>query len=132
MLSKFKIGRFVVSASKITELKEKVISLIGRVEQYYPSRVELVLGKLSKCAAAVVKSKTGSFKPTVLFQGANPRGRMDPPLPDTLFGNFVWQFADTADGAIEVLVTLDEEEISIFERHEELLEFASVNPSIDV
>nr|POE59690.1 vinorine synthase [Quercus suber] len=91
--SKFKIGRFVVSASKITELKEKVISLIGRVEQYYPSRVELVLGKLSKCAAAVVKSKTGSFKPTVLFQGANPRGRMDPPLPDTLFGNFVWQFA---------------------------------------
>ncbi|KAL4602164.1 hypothetical protein ACB092_10G033800 [Castanea dentata] len=225
---KFKIGRFVIRASKIAELKEKVISVIAR-EQYYPSRVELVLAKLWKCAAAVVKSKTGSFKPTVLFQGMNLRGRMDPPLPDTVFGNFVWPFAviveeesdlevhklvqsmreakndflnkkankfrgeggfsalmdalkeraeifgnrkelvvykcsswckfplnetdfgwgmpvwntsinklvsntislqDTTDGAVEVLITLDEEEMSIFEQHEELLEFASVNPSI--
>ena len=39
---------------------------------------------------------------------------------------------DTTDGAVEVLITLDEEEMSIFEQHEELLEFASVNPSIDV
>ncbi|KAK7849094.1 deacetylvindoline o-acetyltransferase [Quercus suber] len=39
---------------------------------------------------------------------------------------------DTTDGAVEVLMTLDEEEMSIFERHEELLEFVSVNPSIDV
>ncbi|KAL4602162.1 hypothetical protein ACB092_10G033600 [Castanea dentata] len=212
---KFKIGRFVIRASKIAELKEKVISVIAR-EQYYPSRVELVLAKLWKCAAA----------PTVLFQGMNLRGRMDPPLPDTVFGNFVWPFAviveeesdlevhklvqsmreakndflnkkankfrgeggfsalmdalkeraeifgnrkglvvykcsswckfplnetdfgwgmpvwntsinklvsntislqDTTDGAVEVLITLDEEEMSIFEQHEELLEFASVS-----
>ncbi|KAL4602160.1 hypothetical protein ACB092_10G033400 [Castanea dentata] len=210
---KFKIGRFVIRASKIAELKEKVISVIAR-EQYYPSRVELVLAKLWKCAAA----------PTVLFQGMNLRGRMDPPLPDIVFGNFVWPFAviveeesdlevhklvqsmreakndflnkkankfrgeggfsalmdalkeraeifgnrkelvvykcsswckfplnetdfgwgmpvwntsinklvsntislqDTTDGAVEVLITLDEEEMSIFEQHEELLEFAS-------
>lgn len=39
---------------------------------------------------------------------------------------------DTTDGAVEVLMTLDEEEMSIFERQEELLEFVSVNPSIDV
>lgn len=227
---KFIARRFVISASKIAELKEKVISMTGR-EQYYPSRVELVLAKLWKCAAAVVKSKTGSFKPTALFQAVNLRGRMDPPLPDTVLGNFVWPFAvfveeesdlelhklvqsmretkndflnnkankfrgeggfsalmealkeraevfrnrkelvvykcsswckfplyetdfgwgkpawmtsinklvsntislqDTTDGAVEVLMTLDEEEMSIFERHEELLEFASVNPSIDV
>ena len=64
--NKFKTGRFVIIAFKIAELKEKVISLIGR-EQYYPSRGELVLAKLWNCAAAVVKSKTGSFKPTVLF-----------------------------------------------------------------
>ena len=88
---KFKIG-FVISATKIAVLKEKGISMIGW-EQYYPSRGELVLAKLWKCAAAVVKSKTGSFKPTVLFQGVNLRGRMDPPLPDTVFGNFVWPFA---------------------------------------
>ena len=82
----------MISASKIADIKEKFISMIGQ-EQYYPSRVELVLAKLWKCAAAVVKSKTGSFKPTVLFQGVNLRGRMDSPLPDTLFGNFVWPFA---------------------------------------
>ena len=46
----------MISASKIAELKEKFISMIGQ-EQYYPSRVELVLAKLWKCAAAVVKSK---------------------------------------------------------------------------
>ena len=35
---------------------------------------------------------------------------------------------DTTADAIEVLITLDGEEMSIFEQHEELLEFASVNP----
>ncbi|GMY29798.1 vinorine synthase-like [Fagus crenata] len=38
---------------------------------------------------------------------------------------------DTSDGGVEALVTLDEEEMNTFERHEELLEFASINPSID-
>jgi hypothetical protein len=224
---KFIAKRFVISASKVAELKEQVISVNGR--EQYPSRVEVVLAKLWKCAAAVVKSKNGSFKPTALFQAVNLRGRMDPPLPDTVFGNFVWPFAliveeesemelhhlvqkmretkidflnnkankfrgeggfaalmealkeraeifrnrkelvvykcsswckfplyetdfgwgkpawmtsinkivsntislmDTKDGGVEALLTLDVDEMSIFERHEELLEFASVNPSI--
>ncbi|KAE8055574.1 hypothetical protein FH972_012404 [Carpinus fangiana] len=222
--------RFVFSASKVAELKEKVQTVVGR-EQFYVSRVEVVLALLWKCAVAVVKSKTGSFKPTALFQAVNLRPRMDPPLPDTVFGNFVWPFAviveeekdmeiyqlvqdmrkakndflnnkankfkgeggfsalmealkergeifknrkelvvykcsswckfplyetdfgwgkpawmtsanklvsntisllDTSSGGVEALITLDEEEMAIFERHEELLEFASVNPSIVV
>nr|POE59695.1 hypothetical protein CFP56_31201 [Quercus suber] len=123
---------------------------------------------------------------------------MDPPLPDTVFGNFVWPFAVIVEEEsdlelhklvqsmretkndflnnkankfrgeggfaalmdalkeraeifrnrkelvvykcsswckfplIRLTVTLDEEEMSTFEQHEELLEFASVNPSIDV
>jgi hypothetical protein len=39
---------------------------------------------------------------------------------------------DTSSGGVEALITLDEEEMAVFERHEELLEFASVNPSIVV
>jgi hypothetical protein len=222
--------RFVFSASKVAELKEKVQSVLGR-EKFYVSRVEVILALLWKCAVAVVKSKTGSFKPTALFQAVNLRSRMDPPLADTVFGNFVWPFAviveeesdmeipqlvqdmrknkidflnnkakrfqgeggfsalmealkergeifknrkelvayqctswcnfplyetdfgwgkpawmtsanklvsntisllDTSSGGVEALITLDEEEMAIFERHEELLEFASVNPSIVV
>ena len=53
----------------------------------------MVLALLWKCAVAVVKSKIGSFKPTALFQAVNLRSRMDPPLLDTMFENFVWLFA---------------------------------------
>ncbi|KAG7955769.1 hypothetical protein I3843_11G089000 [Carya illinoinensis] len=225
---KFIARRFVFSAPKIVELKEKVTSMIGQ-EKYYPSRVEVVLALLWKSAVSVVKSKTGTFKPTALFQAVNLRPRMEPPLPETAFGNFVWLFwviaeeesdmeihqlakdmwkskneflnnkankfkgeggfpaiiealkergeifknrkdlvmykcsswckfplfetdfgwgkpawmtsvnklvsntislMDTSSGGVEALVTLDEEEMALFERHEELLEFASVNPSI--
>lgn len=227
---KFVARRFVFSALKVAEMKEKVRVQIGR-EGYYPSRVEVVLAHMWKCAVNVVKSKTGSFKPTALFQAVNLRTRMDPPLADTVFGNFVWPFAviveeesdmevhqlvqdmrrikndfldnkpnkfkgeeglsalmealkeraeifknrkdlvvykcsswckfplyetdfgwgkpawmtsankmvnntisllDTSAGGVEALITLDEEEMAIFERQEELLEFASVNPSIVV
>ncbi|KAG6687776.1 hypothetical protein I3842_11G089500 [Carya illinoinensis] len=191
---KFIARRFVFSASKIVELKEKVTSMIGQ-EKYYPSRVEVVLALLWKSAVSVVKSKTGTFKPTALFQAVNLRPRMEPPLPETAFGNFANKFKgeggfpaiiealkergeifknrkdlvmykcsswckfplfetdfgwgkpawmtsvnklvsntislmDTSSGGVEALVTLDEEEMALFERHEELLEFASVNPSI--
>ena len=54
--------------------------------------MEVVVTKLWKCASAVVKLKTKSFKPTALFQTVNLRTRMDPPLPDTVFGSFVWAF----------------------------------------
>jgi hypothetical protein len=228
--AKFVARRFVFSASKVAELKEKVQSMVGR-EHFYVSRVEVVLALLWKCAVAVVKSKTGLFKPTALFQAVNLRSRMDPPLPETVFGNFVWPFAviveeesgmeihqlvqdmrknkndflnnkankfkgeggfsalmealkergeifknkkelvaykcsswckfplyetdfgwgksawmtsanklvsntisllDTGSGGVEALITLDEEEMAIFECHEELLEYAFVNPSIAV
>jgi hypothetical protein len=39
---------------------------------------------------------------------------------------------DTSSGGVEALITLDEEEMAIFECHEELLEYAFVNPSIAV
>jgi hypothetical protein len=198
---------------------------------YSSKKKKVVLALLWKCAAAVVKLKTGSFKPTALFQAVNLRPRMDPLLPNTMFGSFVWPFAviveeesdmeihqlvqdirktkndflnikasrlkgeggcstlmealkergeifknrkelvaykcfswckfplyetnfswgkpvwmtsgnklvsnsiyllDTISGGVEALITLDEEQMARFERHEELLEFAMVNPSIIV
>ncbi|KAG6687775.1 hypothetical protein I3843_11G088900 [Carya illinoinensis] len=188
---KFIARRFMFSAPKIVELKEKVTSMIGR-EKYYPSRVEVVLALLWKSAVSVIKSKTGTFKPTALFQAeesdmeihqlaegmwkskneflnnkANKfkgeggergeifKNRKDLvmykcsswckfPLFETDFGwgKPAWMTSvnklvsntislmDTSSGGVEALVTLDEEEMTLFERHEELLEFASVNPSI--
>nr|POE59694.1 vinorine synthase [Quercus suber] len=69
---KFKIGRFVISASKIAELREKVISMIGR-EQHYPSRVELVLAKLWKCNGSGCQIKNR------VFQAHRVVSRSEPP-----------------------------------------------------
>ncbi|XP_022738488.1 vinorine synthase-like [Durio zibethinus] len=227
---KFVLRRFVFSASKIAELKAKVDQEFQNVLQSHPSRVEVVLALLWKCAVATKKLKTGSFGPTALFQAVNLRKRLSPPLPETAIGNFIWPFmviaheekdleldklviqmrksfnefnnttanmfrgegaplaimgalkergeffrnnrevtvykcsswckfplydtdfgwgkplwhvsinklvtntiafADTRSGdGIEALLTLDEEEMALFEQNEELLKYATLNPSI--
>lgn len=231
--TKFALRRFVFSASKIAELKDKVYDHFLLAMHRHPSRVEVVLALIWKCAMAANRLKSESFRPSVLFQAVNLRKRMTPPVPEAAFGNFVWPFmvladegnkddlelhelvieirkafnnfcnekadkfkgeeghltilgalkergeffknkremtvykctswckfplydtdfgwgkpvwhvsvnkmvsntialADTRSGdGIEVLITLDDEEMAIFERNEELLEYATLNPSID-
>ena len=46
--------------------------------------------------------------------------------------NNIISLLDTSFSRVETLITLDEEEMAIFECNEKLLEFASVNPSIVV
>ncbi|KAI4315147.1 hypothetical protein L6164_027989 [Bauhinia variegata] len=225
---KFKARRFIFSEFKVGELRSRIISALGKEAEFKPSRVEVVLALIWRCAISSSRSKTGSFKPSALFQAVNLRPRMDPPVPDSALGNFVWPFAvmaeeegdlelqelvkkmrksmkeflekkvnkfkgdgfgavmealkergelfkknkdilvykcsswckfallefdfgwgnnvwmtsvnnlvsntialmDTQDGGVEVLVTLDEQEMDIFEQHQELLQYALRNPSI--
>ncbi|OMO93117.1 Transferase [Corchorus olitorius] len=89
---KFVLNRFVFSSSKIEELKSQVEKEFKNEMQSYPSRVEVVLALLWKCAVVTKKLKTGLFTPSVLFQAVNLRKRMSPPLPESAMGNFIWPF----------------------------------------
>ncbi|XP_054810305.1 stemmadenine O-acetyltransferase-like [Prosopis cineraria] len=235
---KFTARRFVFTGFKVGELKSRVATSLGRdksddedIDQFHPSRVEVVLALIWRCAMSASRSKTGSFKPSALFQAVNLRPRMEPPVPGTAIGNFVWPFAvtveeekeldlhalvkkmregikdfiekkaikfkegggfeavmeflkergemlkkkketvvykcsswcrfplydvdygwgnpvwmssvnkmvsntvalmDVKDGGVEALVTLNEQEMDIFEQHHELLQYAQLNPSIDI
>ncbi|KAF7810007.1 vinorine synthase-like [Senna tora] len=90
---KFTARRFVFSASNVGELKRRVL----HSHQFHPSRVEVVLALIWRCAMCATRAKTGSFKPSALFQAVNLRSRMEPPAPETTIGNFVWPFAVTAE-----------------------------------
>ncbi|XP_028754300.1 vinorine synthase-like [Neltuma alba] len=230
---KFTARRFVFSASMVGELKHIVEIALGKDKnnQFRPSRVEVVLALIWRCAMLSHRPKTGSFKPSALFQGVNLRPRTEPPVPATAIGNLVWPFMvmveeeketelhelvkkmregmkefiekkaskfkegggfetvmeflkergemlkrkketviykctswcrsalyeveygwgkpvwmssvnkmisntvalmDAKDGGVEALVTLDEQQMKIFEQHQELLHFAQLNPSIDL
>jgi len=98
---KFTTRRFIFEASKIEELKRKIKSKIECQNefQFHPSRVEVVLALIWKCAlSAFSRSKTTSFKQrSILFQAVNLRPRMDPTIPETAVGNFVWPFAVTVE-----------------------------------
>ncbi|KAK8497328.1 hypothetical protein V6N13_122579 [Hibiscus sabdariffa] len=102
--------RFVFSASKIAELKAKVIHEFHEVLQSYPSRVEVVSALLWKCTMATKKQKMGSFRPTALFQAVNLRERLSPSLPEAAMGNFIWP----------IMVFANEEKD--FELHEAVIE----------
>ncbi|XP_027338077.1 BAHD acyltransferase BIA1-like [Abrus precatorius] len=87
----FTTKRLVFEASKVKELKSKVKT------RFDPSRVEVVLALIWKCALLASRSKTTSFKHSILFQAVNLRPRMEPPVPDTAVGNFIWAFAVTVE-----------------------------------
>lgn len=237
---KFTTRRFVFPASKVGELKSRVVTALrnrkaadvdipfqNRLQnQFQPSRVEVVLALIWRCAVKSTRFKTGSFKPSALLQGVNLRPRMDPPVPATAIGNLVWPFTakiekeeegeskleelvrkmregmnefmekkakrfssegvmeflkerrekekervvykctswcksgllemdygwgnavwmtsvnkvvnntfalmDGRDGGVEALVTLDETEMEVFQKDQELLQYAILNPSIVV
>ncbi|KAK7302467.1 hypothetical protein RJT34_13357 [Clitoria ternatea] len=102
---KFTTRRFVFEASKVIELKNRVKSAFeGSV--FEPSRVEVVLALIWKCALLAYWSRTASFKRSVLFQAVNLRPRMEPAIPESAVGNFVWAFAVTVEeeGDVELHV----------------------------
>ncbi|KAI5448515.1 hypothetical protein KIW84_015795 [Lathyrus oleraceus] len=90
---KFTTRRFIFDACKIEELKRKIKSEI----EFHPSRVEILLALIWKCAISASRSKTQSFNRSILYQAVNLRPRMDPVVPETAVGNFVWPFAVTIE-----------------------------------
>ncbi|XP_054809799.1 BAHD acyltransferase BIA1-like [Prosopis cineraria] len=212
-------------------LKRGIETALGKDnDQFRPSRVEVVLALIWRCAVLSHSSKTGLFKRSAMFQGVNLRPRMEPPVPATVIGNLVLPFVvmveeekemelhevvkkmrkgmkefiekkarkfkegdgveavmeflkergemmkkkkeetvvykcsswcrsalydvdygwgnpvwmssvnkmvsntvallDSRDGGVEALVTLDEQEMKIFEHHQEILHYAQLNPSM--
>ncbi|KAK4260267.1 hypothetical protein QN277_003409 [Acacia crassicarpa] len=95
---KFTARRFVFTGAKVRELKSRVLAALTDVDiQFHPSRVEVVLALIWRCAMLASSSKTASFKRSALFQAVNLRPRMEPPVPGTAIGNFVWPFAVTVE-----------------------------------
>jgi hypothetical protein len=99
--AKFTSRRFIFEASKIEELKTKIKNKIESEFEFHPSRVEVVLALIWKCALsasiAVSGSKTTPFKRSILFQAVNLRTRMNPAVPETAVGNLVWPFSVTVE-----------------------------------
>lgn len=79
--------RFVFDASSIATLREEAAS----ESVPNPSRVEALTGFVTERLMAGLESTTGKSPPSLMISHAvNVRKRLDPPLPDTVFGNFVW------------------------------------------
>ncbi|KAJ7979880.1 vinorine synthase-like [Quillaja saponaria] len=82
--------RYVFDSSKIDALKAMVSSHL----QIIPTRVQVVLALLHRCAASAMRSN----HPTTLMQLVNLRPRMEPPLPTNSMGNMSWHCCiSTAD-----------------------------------
>ncbi|GAU43313.1 hypothetical protein TSUD_390120 [Trifolium subterraneum] len=99
--AKFTSRRFIFEASKIEELKTKIKNKIESESEFHPSRVEVVVALIWKCALKasieISGSKTTSFKRSILFQAVNLRTRMEPAVPETAVGNLVWPFSVTVE-----------------------------------
>ncbi|KAK7846629.1 acylsugar acyltransferase 3 [Quercus suber] len=122
--------RFVFDASKIAALK----AIVGdKVKN--PTRVEVVTALIYKCAFSASRSSSGSTKPTLwcnfpLYEADFGWGK---PIWVTVArcainGAILLMDARSGNG-VEVFVTLEEQDMAVFERDAELLEFASSNPS---
>ncbi|THG05474.1 vinorine synthase-like [Camellia sinensis] len=81
--------KFVVDASKITDLKSKTAS--ASVSQ--PTRVEAVTALFWKRALAASRSRFGVNRKSYMLMGAiNLRSKLIPPLPKHSFGNVAGMF----------------------------------------
>ncbi|XP_059658975.1 stemmadenine O-acetyltransferase-like [Cornus florida] len=130
--------RFVFDASNIALLREKVAkhSCVDR-----PTRLEVTSALIWKCAMEVQRAKSGSFRPSFASQTVNLHPRMVPPMPEQSAGNLWWAISISCAGldiknlfilmdtpqrdGIEAWVTLDEQDMSIFECDHELLTYVS-------
>ncbi|EEF51846.1 stemmadenine O-acetyltransferase [Ricinus communis] len=83
--------RFLFDLSKVASLRERVFGGSG---SNAPSRVEIVsalIWKYAMDASSRAKPSSGCNKsPSFLTQTVNLRARMNPPLPDSAAGNFIW------------------------------------------
>ncbi|KAL8189155.1 hypothetical protein R6Q57_028721 [Mikania cordata] len=84
----FVARRFVFPNSKLSEVKNKVVSEAGGSINN-PTRVEVLTSMIFKTAVAAASVKCGSFKPSYLFFMVNMRDRFVEKLPQTTIGNFV-------------------------------------------
>ncbi|KAK9288415.1 hypothetical protein L1049_016871 [Liquidambar formosana] len=89
---RFITKRFVFDASSIAGLKDRVGgALLSLGQRGQPTRVQVVLALIFKCAMAAARSKSGSsLRQSLLFQTVNLRKRMVPPLPENSIGNLIW------------------------------------------
>lgn len=91
--AKFVAKRLVFEKSKIAELRTSAAG--AGDHQFQPTRGELVLAVIWQRAMAAWNSKLSAataFRPTALFQGMDLRSRVEPRMPETAFGNFMWPF----------------------------------------
>jgi shikimate O-hydroxycinnamoyltransferase len=79
--------RFVFKNTELAKLKAKVCSSDGQ----NPTRLEFLTALFYKCCIAVDIAKTGSFQPSLLFLPINMRLKMDPQLPKTTLGNWIYR-----------------------------------------
>nr|XP_004485524.2 BAHD acyltransferase BIA1-like [Cicer arietinum] len=93
--------RFIFEASKIEELKTRV----KRTVEFNPTRVEVVLALIWKCALSTTATKTTSFfKHSILLQAVNLRTRMEPTIPENAVGNLIWPFSVTVEDECHVAI----------------------------
>ncbi|KAD2393089.1 hypothetical protein R6Q59_012821 [Mikania micrantha] len=80
--------RFVFPNSKLSELKNKVVSEAdGSMNN--PTRVEVLTSLIYKTAVAAAIERSGSFKPSYLVFVANVRDKFVQKLPPSAVGNFL-------------------------------------------
>ncbi|XP_076881648.1 akuammiline synthase 1-like [Bidens hawaiensis] len=99
--------KFVFPNSKLSDLKNKILTLAGgnsTLSINNPTRVDILTSLLYKTAMAATTSSSSSFKPSFLTIPANIRNKLVPKLPPTTVGNYV---------ATMLLTTRDESETSL-------------------
>ncbi|EEF38406.1 vinorine synthase [Ricinus communis] len=77
---------FVFDASTISNLKAQATN--SSVEN--PTRIEVVSSFLFECISAVLRAKSGTDKPFAFTFLVSWKRKAIPPLPENLFGNFIW------------------------------------------
>ncbi|CAI9113046.1 OLC1v1013573C1 [Oldenlandia corymbosa var. corymbosa] len=89
--------RFIFSPSTIELLKSQVISSSSSDAKAKPSRVRVVSAYIWKCC--MVAEGLGKTDRSVAFHPVDLRRRIDPPLPDSSFGNiFQMAYAEANGG----------------------------------
>lgn len=99
--SKSPMRRFLFDSKAIKALKANTSSQ----SVPFPSKIEALTAFLCKRIAAASKFLTDVPKTLAITHVANLRPRVDPPLPQNIFGNLLWipiAFYDPLDASMEL------------------------------